>query len=157
MSRETLRVDLVLVSMLGDAPAGADGLLAIVEHFRRSSGRLGYVLSEDWIRRNAPGIEAETIGLSDIGTMHCKWSPDDTAVPFDWERGTLSLWKSRVDLPGTVLAGLTGRRLGEIVDHDRLPAQAEVSLFEDTDSWLRLACLGWTVTLAEAFKMIDGK
>ena len=155
MGRSTRRVDAVLVALMRRAGMTDTALEDLIDHFRASSGRIGYVVSASWFTaRGDDALDVDSVDLLECGTLSCKHMGDDPA--YDWHHGTLSLWSRQMPIPASLVPSLPGRVLGTVVALDPLPPDAEILSVLETGNWIRLECAGWSVGVKEALDTLKG-
>lgn len=156
MSRRTTRVDAVALSWIARQPQPAAMLRAVVAHFARSSGRVGYVITGEAAGRMGGGINdaaLSTFTLREGGTLTCRL--EEAGPPgLGWDAGDLTLTSAEGLLPETIVAAC-GRRLGEIVAHPLLPPRALVVRSFAEAGRLVLECQEFSMQYDEALATLE--
>jgi hypothetical protein len=154
VSRETRRVDRVALAWISRQPAPTNLLKAVTDHFRRSGGRLGYILTSEAAARMGGGRaddDVQILRLNGGGTLTCHMTDVSNPTRVIWSHGELTLFGPGFAPPATILAAISGR-LGDIVTHPLLPADAVVVSCMETKAGLAMECQEFSVLVAEAFE-----
>lgn len=156
MSRETRRVDRVALAWISRQPDPTRLLKAVADHFRRSGRRIGYMLTSEAAARMGGGRadeDVQILRLNDGGTLTCHMTDMSKPTRVIWSHGELTLFGPGFAPPATIVAAISGR-LGDIVAHPLLPADAVVVSCQETREGIAMECQEFSVTVAEAFEQL---
>jgi len=159
-------VDLTLVGWLS-RNGGEDAATALdnaVAHFARMGGRLGHHVAESGLN-HALGLhehdgliktlQGRSIGRETTGTLHARIENAEGTA--SWHNGTLTLDRRVHRIPDTLLGGLEGRRLRDVVDADWLADTARIVEVGENQVNAMLLCNTWVVPLAQARETLTRK
>lgn len=152
MSREITRVDKAILAWILEKPEPCKLFEIIQSRLTENNNRFGYSLASTAIERVYGKVpELKNLSITNLGTLTGEIQEEKEEISINWNRGDLML-KGRQKLPETIMVNLAGRKLGEIIKHKWLPADALIvditaAYFK---SWIILHCQEFSIPLEQA-------